>query len=326
MIMNIKKLFLVLFITIFVFVKLVHATDNLSEALDNANKALANKDYDTAFDEYIRAATGEDNSLAMFTLGLFFQNGWGRPIDKVEACQWFEKAAIGGIPFAAHLYGECLENGVHCDQDYAKAAVWYEKAAEFGYDLSLCYLAELYMEGKGVPENPELAIELCSKSAKNRSIPAQIRLGRLYLEGDEPVRDYKVAFAWFELNALKNNPESIYYLGVMLRDGLGIPKSSEKAVHYFESAAAQGFIDAYFQTGKIYFNSRIDPETKLLPEGFLAKSYLWLLAASKCSTDQEEVDEAKKLLYMVRKMMPETWAPMLKKKVSDHIAKYHHAE
>lgn len=99
-----------------------------AETMKSAQAALAAGDYEKAFAAY-HAAAGNNNALAQFSVGLFFQNGWGRAVDKAAACQWFEQAAQGGIPTGQYQAGICLEEGIHRPPDHAAAADWFEKAA-----------------------------------------------------------------------------------------------------------------------------------------------------------------------------------------------------
>ena len=318
-IINLGALFIV-----FVFLIGTAQADSINTSdFKKAQKAMAAGDYGKAFKEYRRIAKKDDNPLAHFSLGLFFENGWGRPVNRGSACKHFKEAAQGGIPFGAHLYAECLEDGVNGPADYEQAAVWYEKAAELGYNMSLCSLAELYMTGKGVPKNPQKAVELCQQSAQQASVPAQVRVGRFYLEGDESIRNYQAAAKWFEYAAERNNPEAQYYLGVIVRDGHAGPMKPGADRYHFELAAAQGYVPAYFQTGKLYFNAPVDPETGMIPKNDLAKAYMWLSAAVKRTEDKEESTEAAEMLKKISEVMPKTWEPDLDHKVVHHLEEYH---
>ncbi len=300
----------------------VEARNNLTFELRNAQKALAAGEYKTAFQEYMSVAKEKKNPLAQFTIGLFFQLGWGREIDHVTACEWFGKAAAGNIPAAAHFYAECLNNGVGQTPDPAQAAVWYEKAASLGHFTSICSLAELYMEGSGVPKDPVKALSLCQKATNRGIVPAQTQMGKFLLEGDDSIRDFTQALGWFQLAAQNKSLEAQYYLGVMARDGKGQPKANETSIYWFELAASQGYVPAYLQTSQLYFNTPVEPETEKLSDHNLAKAYLWLTATAKMSIDKDELSKAAHMLKQVLKIIPATWLPSLDKTVSEHLAKY----
>lgn len=93
---------------------------------------------------------------------------------------------------------------------------------------------------------------------------------------------------WLSTAAQGNAPEAQYYLGVMLRDGMGRPKAPEAARFCFERAASRGYGPAYFPTGELYFNSPVNPNTGTLPAHDLAKAYLWVSAASRRTKDPED--------------------------------------
>ena len=298
------------------------ASRDISGELRNAQELLAKGEYDRAFVEYRRFAEKKNNPLAQFTLGLFFQYGWGRPVDPVAACKWFEKAAAGDIPAAAHIFGECLAKGVGRPADPAGAAGWYEKAAALGHYMSLCSLADLYMTGSGVSKDPARGLALCRQAAERKVPAAQTRTGLYLLKGDPSIRNADEAFKWFSAAAQGGVPEAQYYLGLMLRDGLGRPKAPETARFWFESAASQGYEPAYFPAGELYFNSPVDPDTGNLPAHSLAKAYLWVSAAGRRTGDPAELKRIKDRLAKILKVIPASWLPELNAKVDAHLAKH----
>ncbi len=298
------------------------AQADLAKELEGANAALAAGEYDAAFKEYTRFAEDQGNPLAQFSLALFYQLGWGRPVDPAEACRWHEKAAEGRIPAAQHFLGDCLVAGTHRPADPAAAAAWYARAAEHGHAISLCSLAELHIAGSGVPKDPLKGLAYCRQAAEMGLPPAQIRMGELLLDGDPDIRDPEAAYGWFEIAANRESPEAQYYLGRMTRDGLGRPKDLGAARHWFELSASRGHVAAYFPTGALYFAAPVDSETGLPGAENLAKAYLWLSAAAERSRDPKELAKAKEMLGRIRAVMPATWVPDLDRKVADHLAEH----
>ena len=297
------------------------AGNNLSADLRKAQKALAAEDYEKAFAEYIKVAEDKNNPLAQFSVGMFYENGWGRPADPNQAYGWFEKAALGGIPAAQHRMGDYLAEGLCCKADPAQAALWYKKAAAGGHTISLCSLAELYMTGEGVEKDPNQAIALCGEVAQKGSVPAQVRLGRFFLEGDESIRDYAKAHHWFETAAQCESAEAKYYLGVMYRDFADTGGAQEIARYWFESAASQQYGPAYLPTAELYLGAPVDPNSGVLAGGDLAKAYLWLSAAGRGAEDLKDKARANELLAEVNDVMPASWKPKLDAKVEAHFSK-----
>jgi TPR repeat protein len=296
------------------------AKSDIAADFKKAQELLAQGEYDKAFVEYRRFAEEKDNPLAQFTLGLFFQHGWGRAKDPAAACEWFEKAGQADIPAAAHFFAECLAKGVDRPADPGGAAGWYEKAAALGHYMSLCSLAELYMTGTGVPKDPAKGLTLCRQAAEKKVPAAQTRTGLFLLKGDPSIRNMDEAFKWFSVAAQGGIPEAQYYLGIMLRDGVGRPKALETARFWFESAASQGYAPAYFPAGELYFNSPADTGT--LPAAYLAKAYLWISAAKRRTKDSEALRPINDLLGKISKIMPASWRPELDAKVDAHLAAY----
>lgn len=297
-------------------------TDN-TQIMKDAQAALAAGDFEKAFARYHAAANDDKNALAQFSLGLFYQNGWGRTVDKAIACQWFEKAAQGGIPTAQHLTGICFEEGMHRPADPAAAANWFQKAAQVGHTHSYCHLGNLYMTGKGFPKDPIKALELCHPAAQQGAIPAQIWMGKFYLQGDATIQDIQKAYRWFEAAAQKQSPEAFYYLGIIMDKGLSPGHTPQKARQMFEQAAVLKYVPAYFQTGKHFFDAKPDSATNQLSAENLAKAYVWLSATVQRSENPEEIHAAKEMLQQILAVMPATWLAELDHKVAQHLLENH---
>ena len=300
---------------------LAGAAEDFAKPLAAAQAALAAGDYAKAYPLYREQADASGNPLAKFTLGLFHELGWGRPVNREEACRWFEQSAARKIPAGEHLTGDCFRYGRHRAADPAAAARWYEQAASHGHLTSLCSLAELYVAGEGVPKDPAKGVALCLQAAQKGFKPAQVRLARFYLDGVLGNTDYASALQVLQVAAEGDEPEAQFLLGGMIRDGLGTRANADVAAGWFERAASQGYLPAYLPTARLYLSADRDSGMKLLPAGFLAKSYLWLAALARRSTDPAERAEAEKLLAGVLREMPATWKPELDGKIDEHIAK-----
>ncbi len=284
--------------------------------LRKAQTALAAEDFEAAYNAYQSAAQAHGNALAQFNLGLFYQNGWGREIDHITACHWFEKSAAQGISAAQHFTGLCVEQGLHRTADLSQAASLYQEAAKAGYFSSYCDLGRLYMNGEGVEKNPNLALELCRSAATLGSPVAQNQMGRFLLEGDSSIRNPIDAISWFEAAARQQSPEAFYYLGLIAQQGLLQPHAPDKARQLFETAATLKFIPAYFQTGKLYFHADPDPDTGYLSPEHIAKAYLWLSVAIQRSKNAEEIETANLMLKDAIRIMPENWLKDLNPKIT----------
>ena len=308
------------FIVIVASISTAWARTDLAGELKGAQEALSAGKYDEAYPLYLSFAQ-QGNSLAQFTTGMFHQLGWGTiPVDPAVACDWFEKSAAGHIPTATHYLAECFQQGIGRTPDPAAAALWYERAAELGHYMSLCSLAELYMRGEGVAKDPEKGLALCMKAAEKGAVAARVQVGGYLLEGDDSIRDLEAAHSWFE-SAADVSPEAMYYLGRIHREGLGTAPVPEEARYWFELAAGRGYVPAYFQTARLYFEISPDIQTQRLSADDLAKTYLWLSATALSSQDPMELEQTRVMLDQVLAVMPPTWVPTLDERVAAHLHK-----
>ncbi len=79
------------------------------------------------------------------------------------------------------------------------------------------------------------------KAAADRGHPdAVYQLGMAYLYGRGTIQNYKYAHQRFEQAAKLNNHEAQYLLGIMHRDGMGMPVSRDLAYAWLNIAASNG--------------------------------------------------------------------------------------
>ncbi len=282
-----------------------------------AQQLLAAGDQDRAFSMYSELADS-GSGLAQFTLALFHQNGWGRPVDPQLACQRFAQAADQQIVAAEHFYASCLENGTLGKGSFRDAIHWYEKAAEHGHRISACNIAKLLVDNKQPADEIKLQFDRCATLADAGNIPAQLQTGQLYLNRKAPFFDPGIAKTWFAKAAQRNSSTAKYFLGEVART---FDNDRRLATYWFEAAAAEGYRPAYWPTAKLYFEAPPMPGNGLPTPENLAKSYLWLNAVVKLSEDAAEVERAGAMLARVKTLMPESWMEKLDEKIEAHVRK-----
>lgn len=313
-----KKIILTVSAVMMLYTGTHAAQPNTDMDLKEAQTALARGDYETAFASYHVAAQQDKNPLAQFTIGLFHQNGWGRAINPVVACEWFERAAQGNIPTAQYMTGFCHEQGIHRPIDSVKAAHWYQMAAQAGQLHSYCRLGNLIMTESGITEDFTSAFDSCRNAAMQGSISAQIWMGKFYLQGTPAIQNLQEAYRWFLAAAHKQSAEAFYYLGIMKKQG-NASHNSEQIRELFEQAAALKYIPAYYQAGKHFYQAQPDPLSGQLSAENLAKAYLWLSAATQLSKNKEEKSAAQKIRQQILAVIPSTWLAELDRKVARHL-------
>ncbi len=82
-------------------------------------------------------------------------------------------------------------------------------------------------------ENYKLAYKEYSALAENGDSGAMIILGRLLDQGEGLSRDYTKAMDWYVKAFAKQNGDAFNYIGVLYRDGLGVPQNREIAYALF---------------------------------------------------------------------------------------------
>ena len=169
--------------------------------LEDGDAAFKRSDYATAL-ALLRPFAEQGNALAQFDLGVMYWDGFSVQKDYAKAVSWLTKAAEQGNAAAQRDLGAMYEWGDGVPQDNIKALLWYLKAAEQGNTLSQFTLGEMYFNGPpGVPTNFKAAFRLLHPFADQGNPLAQHFLGEMYSEGKGVPQDYELAHMWFNLAA-----------------------------------------------------------------------------------------------------------------------------
>jgi TPR repeat protein len=211
------------------------------------------KDYaQTLF--WLRKAVAQNYPAAMFHMGRLYSTGKGVPQDQEMARQWFRKAAAAGSSDAAVALREdkqyeqekpghdAFERAyqAYAANDYARAAALYREAADAGNVSAMSALGTLQRTGLGVPKNPQAAVQLYRQAAAKGSARAKAQLGFAYEFGEGVAADWTQAAKWCAESARESDRLGLYCLGRDYQFGIGVPQDRERAIHYFDLAAAQG--------------------------------------------------------------------------------------
>jgi len=159
-----------------------------------------------AAEEPCRKAAEAQPNLARYQYEL------GRVLDVKEdyaaALPLYEKAAGMGYAMALVSLGLLYENGYGVDRDYARAADYYRKASDAGVEVGTWNLANLMDQGKGVPENPAEAARLFRRGVEAGDPFASTQLGWLYAVGRGVAKDEVQAERLFRQAMAGNDPEA----------------------------------------------------------------------------------------------------------------------
>ncbi len=194
------------------------------------------------------AANGGDPQ-AQYAWGCCLAEGKEGQQNRLQAAQWWEKAALAGQADAASALGGALLTGAGVKQDPAGALRWLQVAAQAGDAKAQWNLGGMYVSGAGgLTQDMAQAFVWCHKAADLGFAPAQATLGVLY----ERTGKAKEALHWLNLAAASGDPEAQYNLALMCRSGKGSGKDLELGFVYLCQAAEQGVASAQTKLGVAY--------------------------------------------------------------------------
>src|SRR4029077_14206936 len=82
------------------------------------------------------------------------------------------------------------------------------------------------------------------KAAEQNHPSGQSNLGVMYKEGRGVPQDDVEAVKWYRKAAEQNDASGQTYLGVMYKEGRGVPQSDVEAAHWYRKAVEQGDVRA----------------------------------------------------------------------------------
>ena len=85
--------------------------------------------------------------------------------------------------------------------------------------------------------------------ARNGNARAQNNLGVMYQRGLGVAKNFQKALSWFEKAAAQNLPEANVNLGLLYFDGLGVTQDQQKAFRLFSIAARDKLPEAHHMLG-----------------------------------------------------------------------------
>ncbi|MCC5452338.1 sel1 repeat family protein [Rheinheimera sp. UJ51] len=281
--MLLKNALLLIFFT---SVSVTAATEkDWSAPLHSAQLLLEAGDYTSARPLFTEQAQ-RGNGLAQFTLGLFYQLGWGVNVSPKQSCDWFRLAAENQIPVAQEQLGYCYWHDHFATAEQRLAFRWFEQAYQAGVLSAGCAMGKLLVEGKYVAPDLYKGVQLCQQAAVAGATAAQLQLAKWLLEGQVLQQDATQAMYWFDQAANNHNAEAAYYLAQFYDTGTVAPQDTQQALQWYHTAAKAGVVAAYLPTAALYFaqyqTAAEQQQTEQLAKHkatLLAQAYVWAFAA-----------------------------------------------
>ena len=226
-------------------------------------------------------AAGHGSPEAQNQIGYFYQAGVGVPKDPQRAVHWYQLSAASGFAKAkvnlavAYLRGIGIHQnneqavrlfnqafqagngtaatylgllyyfGIAVPQDRAAAEKWFEAGLKLHDSLAAYDLGSMYSVNADHPHNLPKAADLLRQAADGGYVPAMHSLGLLLINHPElkPATPQE-SRTLLETAANAGSWKSSVVLGIMARDGRGVPVDYKTAYYHFRIALLQGGAEA----------------------------------------------------------------------------------
>ncbi|MDE5868423.1 MAG: sel1 repeat family protein [Anaeroplasmataceae bacterium] len=149
------------------------------------------KDYEQAFDWYLRSAENGEN-VAQNSLGVCYYFGLGTKEDYEKAASWFLKSALQNNKDAKNNLSVCYKNGYGVPKDINESVKWLIAAANQYHIASIFRLGFCYATGHGIKQNLEEAEKYLGLAIKLGYDVTNYHLDAIYMNDSEVKMEGKV--------------------------------------------------------------------------------------------------------------------------------------
>ena len=161
-------------------------------------------------------------------------------------------AAEKGDAIAQRLVANAYLTGEGVKQDPTEGVKWVKLAADQRDPYAQYTLGILYDEGTALPRNLKEAVKWYSLAAAQGLPDAQFNLAICYSKGEGVERDLKLAAGWFRKAAEQGDALSQFHLGLAYISGKGVERNHAEATSWLRKAAYQEVPAAQFYLGRLY--------------------------------------------------------------------------
>jgi TPR repeat protein len=187
-----------------------------------------------------------------------------------QAGYWYRKAADQGNLKAMYNLGTMYLEGKGTKKSEKDGYALIHEAAEKGDTRAKSLSGILLCRGTGVDKNSTEGLKILREAAKGGDPVALTQLGQqLLYNPDGSLRDPKEAIPYLQKAADAGNPWACGTLGLLYRDGTGLPRDTNQSFIWFTKGAQLGDPYSQFAYG-----------SKLLAEKGTTQAYPWVKLAS----------------------------------------------
>ncbi len=136
--------------------------------------------------------------------------------------------------------------------DAATAAPWVELAARHGLAAAQLRLGRMLLDGAGMAKDEAAALGWFKTAARSGDADAMNMAGRCHENGWGTQKDNEVAAGWYRRSAEAGHDWGEYNYANMLFDGLGVAVDLPAAVRWYMKAAAKGHSRAMNQLARCH--------------------------------------------------------------------------
>lgn len=154
---------------------------------------------------------------------------------------------------AMTLIGEIYRQGLNVPEDQKVATEWFERAAERGDINAIFALSNALLDDRSGKRDPERAAALLARAAAAGHPAANYNLALTLLASGRE-EDLPRAVASLRIAAQANIPDAQHALGVLAREGKGLPKDEAEAARWMAKASANGYLPAQIDYAIMLFN------------------------------------------------------------------------
>ena len=185
----------------------------------------------------LRKAAVNGDPEAQYEYGRRFLTGQKGAIHSSRlAFKWFSRAAEKRQPRAMAAMGLCYERGLGVSRSMQKARQWYAAAVDAGNDDACQTLVQ--MEARA--GNMSGALHWLERMADDDSIPAQLILARMHLNGTAKDANVAEGIRYLRYAAMQGNGDACLMLSTCYATGKGVPRNDELMLGWLVNAAEAG--------------------------------------------------------------------------------------
>jgi TPR repeat protein len=167
-------------------------------------------------------AANHGDANAKYELGIMYKSGTGEArLDRERALQWFEEAALSGVPDAMAQVGSFYAQGDGSPADTAQALFWYRRARAAKSAGGTLALAEMTCQGTGITKDVPGCADLLNEAVHDLQpsdaryemghelAVQEIAMGKHYEAGDGVPRDAEQADSWYMRGAILGDADGV---------------------------------------------------------------------------------------------------------------------